>query len=245
MESGAFDDCLCFLRDENGYGPDAARLNCRLAEILFQKGRHADALECGRRAFALAGDDEAVAHCCAWLFSNCGLHAEAAEAYERLLDHHPDWVEGYRHLSGSLAASGDREAAIANAVHASGLAPGNFDFALHAGCLLLDTQRPDEAMLYLERAIDIEPQDPRALRALSAAEYALDRPHEAVDLALRAAALAPPDSDFAIHASELLLRVDRVDDALALLGTAVRRAPVNPIFWRLISAAESQREETD
>jgi tetratricopeptide (TPR) repeat protein len=148
LDDGALDDCLCLLRDDNGSSPDAARLNCRLAEVLVHEGRLEDALECGHRA--VAGDDEAVAHCCAWLFSNCGIHAKAAEAYQRLLDRNPDWIEGYRHLSGSLAASGNIDAAIAFALKASEFAPGNFDFALHAGCLLLDASRPEEATLYLE-----------------------------------------------------------------------------------------------
>jgi len=147
-----------------------------------------------------------------------------------------DWIEGYRHLSGSLAASGDTDGAIAFARKASGLAPDNFDFALHAGCLLLDAQRADEAALYLEQAINIEPLEPRALRALSAADHMRDRPHEAIDLALRAAALAPADSGIAIHAGEMLLRADRVDDALALLKDAARREPTDAALWRMISA---------
>jgi ABC-type polysaccharide/polyol phosphate export permease/predicted Zn-dependent protease len=245
MESGALDECLYSLREDDGNGPDAARLNCRLAEILFHDARYDEALECGRRAFAIAPEDDTVAHFCAWLFSNCSVHREAAEAYERLLDHHPDWVEGYRHLSGSFAASGDSDPAIAFAVKASDLAPDNFDFALHAGDLLLDAKRIDEAALYLARAIDIEPDNPRALRALSAAECALDRPDEALGLALQAAALAPSDSDMAIHAGELLLRAGRIEDATVLLGNTARREPTNPTLWRLISAVESQREEMD
>ncbi len=160
LDRGALDDCLDFLRQKNRNGSGEAELNCQLAEALFHAGRREEALECGRRASAAADGEDTVAHFCAWLFSNGGAHTEAAEAYRRLLHRYPNWVEGYRHLSGSLAASGDREAAIAVAVKASDLEPANFHFALHAGCLLLDAERIEEAMPYLERANDIEPENP-------------------------------------------------------------------------------------
>jgi tetratricopeptide (TPR) repeat protein len=245
VKSGAFDDCLRSLRDADPVNPQTARLSCGLGETLFYAGRTDDALECGRRAFSLGSSDDAVAHFCAWLFSNCGVQNEAAAAYERLVRRHPDWVEGYRHLSGSLAAIGDNQRAIHYAITASDLAPGSFDFAFHAGCLLLDAERIEEAALYLTRALDIEPENPRVLRALSAAGYMLDRPDEALSLALQAAALAPSDSDIAIHAGELLLRAGRIDDAVALLCDTVRRDPTNPILWRLISAAEGQRDRLE
>ena len=171
--------------------------------------------------------------------------AQAAAAYERLIDHRPDWAEGYRHLSGALAATGDGDRAIVAATRASDLAPGNFDFAFHAGCLLVDAERVEEAVFYLARALDIEPEHPRVLRALSAAGCARDRPDEALSLALQAAALAPADGGLAIHAGELLLRAGRIDDAMALLDSASRRAPEDPTLWRLISAAESQRDRFD
>jgi len=240
LDSGALDICLAHLRADDVAGPDAGKLICRLGEKLFYRGRSGDALECGRLAFAVAADRE-VANFCAWLFSNCGCHAEAASAYERLIEQRPEWAEGYRHASGACAAIGESERATALAMKASDLAPEVFDFAFHAGCLLLDAERGEEAVFYLGRAAAIEPQNPRALRALSAAGYSLDRVDEALDLALQAAALAPRDTDIAVHTAELLLRTGRFEDALELLDMAIERDPSAPVLWRIVSAAEAQR----
>jgi tetratricopeptide (TPR) repeat protein len=245
LNSGALDDCLDYLRGEEGAAPEAANLNCRLAERLFHNGRSDEALECAWRAFTSAPDDGDTAHFCAWLFSICGCHAEAAAAYERLIAHDPDWAPGYRHASGSWAAVGDADRTIAYAAKASDLAPEDFDFALHAGSLLLDAKRIEEALLYLTRAVAIEPQSARALRALSAAGFTLERPDEALTLALQAAALAPTDIDILIHAAELLLRSGRTDEAAAWLLDATSQNPTHPVLWRLLSAAESQCERLE
>src|SRR5580704_1167887 len=212
LDSGALDACLDYLRLDDAVGPENAWLNCQLGERLFYSGRSSEALECGRRAFAAAANDNEIIHFCAWLFSNCGCHGEAASAYQRLIADYPDWIEGYRHASGSLAAIGATEQAIAFAVRASDLAPHNPDFALHAGCLLLDAGRGNDAARYLSRAAALEPADPQALRALSAA-LAQDRPGDALNLALAAVAAAPRDGGVAMHAAELLLRNGRSDDA--------------------------------
>jgi tetratricopeptide (TPR) repeat protein len=242
LVNGALDICLDYLRRREISGPEGARLACRLGEKLFHAGRAGDAVECGRLAFAAAANDNDVAHFCAWLFSNSGCHAEAAAAYEQLIADRPDWIEGYRHASGAFAASGAGDRAIDLATKASDLAPENFDFAYHAGCLLLDAERVEEASIYLARAVAIEPQSARALRALSAAKHGLDRPDEALALALQAAALAPEDNGLTIHAAELLLRAGRIDEAAALLDAATIRDPRDAILWRLASAAESQRD---
>jgi len=242
LESGGLDICLDYLRRDEFAGLETARFACCLGEKMFHGGRRVEAIECARIAFAAAANDNEIAHFCAWLFSNCACHAEAALAYERLIEHQPDWIEGYRHASGAHAAIGATERAIALAATASNLAPENFDFAYHAGCLLLDAERVEEAAVYLDRATTIEPQNPRAIKALSAAHHALGRVDEAIVLALRATALAPRDNNLAGHAAELLLRAGRTDEALTLLDAATARDPADPVLWRLVSAAESQRE---
>jgi ABC-type polysaccharide/polyol phosphate export permease/Flp pilus assembly protein TadD len=245
LENGALDACLDYLRRQDVQGSDTAQLACRLGEKLYHAGRGAEALECGRAAFAAAANDNTVVNFCAWLFSNSGCHGEAASAYERLLEQHPDWIDGYRHASGALAACGAGQKAIDFAKKASESAPGNYDFAYHAGSLLLDAQRAAEAEVYLLRAVAIEPRKPEALRALSANCHALGLLDEALGLALQATQLAPLDNGLALHAAELLLRAGRLDDAAALIDEALSRAPADAVLWRLVSEAESLRDATD
>lgn len=241
LDAGELGVCLDLLRRDDDPGADGAALNCRLAEILVHRGRREDALECGRRALAFAaGDDADTARFCAWLFSNCDCHDEAALVYERLIDLAPDWVEGYRHASGSLAASGALDRALPHAVRASDLAPGRAEFALHAGCLLIDAGHPADAVAYLRRALAAEPDDNPALRALSAALFALGQRDEAITLARRAAGLAPADAATAIHACELLMRADRTDEAAAIVEPAAKAG--NPTALRVLSGVEMARD---
>jgi len=113
LNAGALDACLAQLRRGVNAGEVDAGANCRLAEALFHQGRRDPALECCRRAVSRAADDAAMLRICAWVFSNCECHDEAALAYRGALALCPDWIEGYRHASGSLAASGRIDDAIA------------------------------------------------------------------------------------------------------------------------------------
>ncbi len=189
---------------------------------------------------AEAAGDAAMLRVCAWVFSNCSVHTEAASAYCRLLELSPEWIEGHRHASASLAASGQIEEAAAHATLASDGAPQNAEFALHAGGLLLTAGRHDDAVRYLERAAGLEPGNPRALATLAAAYGALDRGEEAVALALRAAALAPRDADLAVDAAELLLRRGEAKAAAELLDATAAKQPTdaaNSRLFRVLSTA--------
>ena len=71
LSAGELAACLELLRSCDSGGSALAMLNCRAAEALFHNSRLDEALECGRRAFALAPEHPETAHFCAWLFSNC------------------------------------------------------------------------------------------------------------------------------------------------------------------------------
>src|SRR5262249_34382827 len=114
---------------------------------------------------------------CAWVFSNCGRHEDAAAAYQRLLQIRPRWAEGYRHISGSLAAAGQLDRAIFYAGRASELDPHSFEFAVHAASLCETAGRYQDAIGHLTRAAAIAPTVSAVLRQMSGLKFALEE-HE-------------------------------------------------------------------
>ena len=220
LAAGGLDACLAYLRREGGSTDSDAGLNCRLAEALFHHGRRDEALECARRAFPWAGGDTAMLHICAWVFSNCRSHVEAASCYHRLTELCPEAIEFHRHASGSLAAIGRLDEAIVAGSKASHLAPDDPEFARHVGSLLLAVGRYEEAAFYLDRAVALEPDNAGALCELSTAYRALGRGEAAIALALRAATLKPDDCGITIQAAELLIACGRATEATELLHNA-------------------------
>jgi capsular polysaccharide transport system permease protein len=218
-----------------------ARHYRRLSEALFYRNERAAAVECARAALELQPDDEATCDFCAWLFSNCERHGEAAAVYERLLERRPLWAAGHRHASGSFAAAGRPDRALSHAERACAIEPGSLEFALHAGSLLEAAGRHPDAACCFARAALIDPTEPAPLRRLSATATALDQPEKAIELALRALALGPRDRENARLAAELLLRAERCDEAVAILGAALALDRADPVAWRLLSAAEMLR----
>ncbi len=202
-------------------------MNGRLAEALFHSGRRDDGLECGRRVFASAPYDADAAHFCAWLFSNCGCHQEAAAAYERLLALSPDWAEGHRHLSGSLAAAGDLDGAVAHALHAAELMPEDNGTAIHAAELLLRCGHVDQPAALVRAAAARQPSDDRVLRVLSAIEMLLERLDAALAAIDAALAITPENAEYHLHRGHLLYRRGDVEAAAAAFAAAAALDPEN------------------
>jgi capsular polysaccharide transport system permease protein len=242
---GFLEACRQYVEHRKITGDQLPEFYCRLGEALLQKGRSEDATECARLAFDLQPGREAIANSCAWVFSNCGRHDDAAAAYERLLELRPQWIEGHRHASGSCAAAGQMDRAIYHAKMASEHDPHSFEFAFHAGCLLHSESRHQEALEYLARAAAIEPGAHSVLRHASAAKFALEQYDDAVALALHALSLAPDDRDNTVHAAELLLRTKRFEKAAEIMLEAVAARPQDAISFRLLSAAQMLRGGTE
>jgi tetratricopeptide (TPR) repeat protein len=216
---------------------------CLLSEALLHRGCGEEAVESARIAFEGPATEE-IAHLCAWVFSNCGRHGEAAAAYERLLQFRPQWAEGHRHASGSFAAVGLIDRAMVHARSASDLDANSLEFAWHAAVLFQSAGRYQDAADYFARAAAIEPEDVTVLRHLSSAKFALAQQHDAVALALRAVSLAPGDRLAALHATELLLRTGRLDEAAEIIIATVGANPQDQVAFRLLSETEMLRGRT-
>jgi capsular polysaccharide transport system permease protein len=228
LQAGAVNDCLDYARRARTGDRSHADLNRRLAEALFHCERREEALECGRRALALAPSDAEMLYFCAWLFSNCGCHGEAAGAYRGLLERYPDWADGYRHVSGSLAAVGALEDAIDYALEACARAPDDPEAAIHAAELLMRCERASEAAELLRSAALHGPQDPQLLRVLSAAEMvrgAVEAALTAIEAALQ---IAPDTAEYHLHRGHLLARLGELAAAEAEFDTAAALDPANP-----------------
>jgi capsular polysaccharide transport system permease protein len=167
-----------------------------------------------------------------WLFSNCGLHREAAEAYRRLIVLRPAWIEGYRHASGSLAAIDAHDEAIEYGLTASELAPQSSEFAIHAAELLQRVGRFDEAADVLRRAGTVDRPDADLLRMLSAVEMLRGHFETALAAIEQAIAAAPDRAEYRLHRAHLLLRRDDRSGAAEAIGEAAALAPDHPAVRR-------------
>jgi ABC-type polysaccharide/polyol phosphate export permease/predicted Zn-dependent protease len=214
---------------------------CRSAERLFYAGDRQAAVDWARAAFDVAPGQEPIAEFCAWLFSNCGHHQEAAAAYERLLACRPGWAAGHRHASGSFAVAGDLDRAIQHAARASEIEPKSAEFAIHAGGLLAQAGLHRDAIDYFARAAATEPDNPAILCRLSEAAFALNERQAAVDFAVRAHTVAPVERLYVHHLTELLLRSERFDEAAKIISAALAADDGNAVGYRLLSAAEMMR----
>jgi capsular polysaccharide transport system permease protein len=208
-------------RDAGDVNPS---LYCGLAERLLHEGRRDEAAECCRHAFPRI-DDAEMLRLCAWVFSNSECHEEAAAAYRALLDLDPDWVEGYRHASGALAACGRLDDAIAAAIAATARAPDNAEFALHAANLLRLAGLFAEALQYLDSAAAALTQPHNPL-AVDLAELLMQcgRADQAAALLYQAAGDTAAARLWRVLSAAEMLR-DRLDAALTAIDRAIETAP--------------------
>lgn len=118
---------------------------------------------------------------------------------------------------GDIAAA---ETHLRNAVAADG---ASADAWKALGLLLLDANRPDQALSALERAASLHPDDVPLRKHLGIALARTGHPAEAEETLLRAAAAAPDDGEILLALGDVRLGADTPRDALAAYLDAARK----------------------
>ena len=103
--------------------------------------------------------------------------------------------------------------------------PDNSRALNHLGYMLADrTERYEEALELIERAIALEPEDPAIIDSLGWAQYKLGILEEALEN-LRRAYAAFPDHEVAAHLGEVLWALDRREEAEQIWEEALTENP--------------------
>ncbi len=104
----------------------------------------------------------------------------------------------------------------------------------HLGYTLADrTDRHEEALHLIERAIAIAPDDPAIIDSLGWVQYKLGRHEEAVDNLRRALALFP-DHEVAAHLGEVLWVMGKREEAKQVWSEALQRDPDSKLLRDVI-----------
>ena len=159
------------------------------------------------------------------LLIQAGYIEEAKDLLEKALNRFPNESELLFARVLFHDSQGDRENSEKDLRQIILMQPEDSRALNHLGYMLADqTNRYDEALKLIERAIAISPNDPAIIDSLGWAQYKLGRYDEAL-ANLRRAFEAFPDHEVASHVGEVLWMMDRKDEATAVWEKALETQP--------------------
>jgi tetratricopeptide (TPR) repeat protein len=129
---------------------------------------------------------------------------------------------------------GDMDAQEADLQKVIELEPRNSRALNHLGyTLLVSSERFEEALALIERAIEVEPDDPAIIDSLGWAQFKLGRYEEAL-VSLQRAYANFPDGEVAAHLGETLWMLGRRDEATDLWDAALQDQPDSAVLLEVI-----------
>ena len=187
-----------------------------------------DAFAAGRRAMALAPDHLAPVRFLAEAYSRSQWTGPAWNTWRDFLDRGGILDDEGRALAADVGkrlaygsyAAGNTEAALERYVSVAELAPEDAEAHVWAGRILIETERPAQAIPYWRRALELDPEDARAAYFLELAQAQAEWGSAAVT-AFRAG-VALYEEDRLSEAAERFARASTLNtgyvDAWAWLG---------------------------
>ncbi len=159
------------------------------------------------------------------LLEDQGRGGEAMALYDRLLANHPDNVELLYARALLAVEQDDLERAEADLRHIIAGHPDHVNALNALGYTLADrTHRYDEALVLIQRALRLAPEEPAVLDSMGWVQYRLGHLKQALEY-LRRAHARNDDGEIAAHLGEVLWRLDRRAEARRVWREAARRHP--------------------
>lgn len=162
---------------------------------------------------------------------------EAQRAYEAILGADATNFEASYYFSFLRAARGDVAQACALAEVAAAARPDSVEAQVQAGSLLVLQHRPDDALAYFERALQLAPEHPRGLNNYGGALRGVERYEEALEAYRRAAQLDPDYVDAHYNTGAVLLLLNRPQEAMEPLERALSLEPAHADACNSLGAA--------
>lgn len=156
---------------------------------------------------------------------NAGYAERAAAVLDEALNRYPDNIDLLFARALLSEQQDNMQLAEQDLRHIIGLQPDNVRALNHLGyALTVRTDRYQEALDLIQRAIAITPDDPAIIDSLGWVQYKLGHLDEAL-ANLRAAYAAFPDAEVAAHLGEVLWAMNEPDQALEIWRDALSRQP--------------------
>jgi len=210
----------------------------RSALLLDASGKTKDALEAVHRLQARAGDatkelgDAYLAE--AEILNKHQRGEDAVAVYDRGLKALPDDT---RLLYARALLNGDLEhidASVKDLRRLLELKPNDADAMNALGYTLADrTDKKDEAIALIEKALKLKPDEPAIIDSLGWAQYRIGRLDDAVKQ-LRTAFAKQPDAEIAAHLGEVLWVSGQKDEAKKVWEQGRKKEPKNKVLLETI-----------
>ncbi|MFP4279868.1 MAG: tetratricopeptide repeat protein [Halochromatium sp.] len=233
-QAGNHDDALAYYAQVRGQNRTSAQV--RIASLYAEEGK----IERARELLQQLRDRSPGQAVTLYLIEAELLRAQeldrrALEVYDEALEEHPDNAD-LLYARAMLAVAMDDVAMLERDLRRILVDDPDHVDALNAlGYTLADrTDRLDAALAFIERALQLRPEDPAILDSMGWVLYRKGQPESAEDY-LRRALAHGFDAEIAAHLGEVLWSLGRREEAREVWGHALDEAPEHEYLLRVLN----------
>jgi len=164
-------------------------------------------------------------------------YTDAVDLFTRYLERKPENSWGHYMLGLSAWKAGTYETAESAFEKSLAIDRTHVKSWINLSRVLLDTERPEEALVSIDEAVALDPQSGTAFRLRGRAFHQLGRTDEAIAAYERALTLDPNDAWAMNNLALVLIESDRCEEALPALARAVELRQDVAVFYNNLGMA--------